>query len=290
VKNGRVKILRDADNDPVADVANLHAISEQTIYVWRRPFGEMARSDVKRLKDLKQENARLSKLVVQRDLEIDVKKKTSAKCGERAGPQASGGLRRRARDLTTKGLHADPHLQGDADARAAHAGQGLWACCAHEGAVFLLPEKRLLTDSEFLAGDGIALSAARDWRPWAPQGLHLPRRRPRMRVASGRPRPLGPTRSNKGWSHDLVFGSRAHGKEFRCLTVINEFTKEALAIDLAGSIRSGRLIDVLSRVTSQAGVPTYLRSGNGPEFVAHTPFKRATDPKIEKALIDPGKP
>ena len=74
-----VKILREADKDPAADVAKRHAISEQTIYVWRRRFGEMASSDVKRLKDLEQENARLRKLVVQRDLEIDVMKEIAAK-------------------------------------------------------------------------------------------------------------------------------------------------------------------------------------------------------------------
>ncbi len=54
-------------------------MSEQTIYVWRRRLGEMASSVVKRLKDLEQENARLRKLVVQRDLEIDVMKEIAAK-------------------------------------------------------------------------------------------------------------------------------------------------------------------------------------------------------------------
>ena len=74
-----VKILREADKESVADVAKRYAVSEQTIYVWRRRFGEMASSDVKRLKDLEQENARLRKLLVQRDLEIDVMKEIATK-------------------------------------------------------------------------------------------------------------------------------------------------------------------------------------------------------------------
>lgn len=74
-----VKILRETDKDPVSEVAKRHAVSEQTIYVWRRRFGEMAGSDVKRLKDLEQENARLRRLLVQRDLEIDVMKEIAAK-------------------------------------------------------------------------------------------------------------------------------------------------------------------------------------------------------------------
>lgn len=74
-----VKILREADREPVAEVAKRHAISEQTIYTWRRRFGEMASSDVKKLKEIERENARLRKLVVQRDLEIDVLKEIAAK-------------------------------------------------------------------------------------------------------------------------------------------------------------------------------------------------------------------
>lgn len=74
-----VKILREADREPVADVAKRHTVSEQAIYSWRKKFGEMAASDVKRLKELEQENARLRKLVVQRDLEIDVMKEIAVK-------------------------------------------------------------------------------------------------------------------------------------------------------------------------------------------------------------------
>ncbi len=82
-----VKILREADKDPVADVAKRHAVSEQTIYVWRRRFGEMASSDVKRLKDLEQENARLRKLVVQPD---SYSKKWLF--WDRSSPAAAGGI------------------------------------------------------------------------------------------------------------------------------------------------------------------------------------------------------
>ena len=74
-----VKILREADKESVADVAKRHTVSEQTIYVWRRRFGEMASSDVKRPKNLEQENSGLRKLLVQRDLEIDVMKEIAAK-------------------------------------------------------------------------------------------------------------------------------------------------------------------------------------------------------------------
>lgn len=74
-----VAILREADRDPLAVVAKRHGISEQTIYVWRRRFGTLQSDDVRRLKTLEAENARLKKLVAERDLEIEVMKEINAK-------------------------------------------------------------------------------------------------------------------------------------------------------------------------------------------------------------------
>jgi putative transposase len=80
-----VKILREADRVPVAEVAKKHGISEQTLYVWRKRFGAMNADDAKRLKSLEAENAKLKKLLADRMLEIDVLKEINSKNGERAG-------------------------------------------------------------------------------------------------------------------------------------------------------------------------------------------------------------
>ena len=74
-----VKILREADKGPVAQVAKKHGVSEQTIYAWRKRFGTLEAVDVKRLRQLEQENAKLKKLVAERDLEIDVMKEVARK-------------------------------------------------------------------------------------------------------------------------------------------------------------------------------------------------------------------
>ena len=74
-----VKILREADRIPVAQVAKKHGVSEQTIYTWRKRFGALEAVDVKRLRQLEQENAKLKKLVAERDLEIDVMKEVARK-------------------------------------------------------------------------------------------------------------------------------------------------------------------------------------------------------------------
>ncbi len=74
-----VKILREADRSPVAQVAKKHGVSEQTIYAWRKRFGKLEAVDVKRLRQLEQESAKLKKLVAERDLEIDVMKEVARK-------------------------------------------------------------------------------------------------------------------------------------------------------------------------------------------------------------------
>jgi putative transposase len=74
-----VAILREGDREPVSAVAKRHGISEQTIYAWRKRFGGFQANDVRRLKQLEAENARLKKLVAERDLEIEVMKEVAAK-------------------------------------------------------------------------------------------------------------------------------------------------------------------------------------------------------------------
>jgi putative transposase len=74
-----VTILREADREPIVSVAKKHGISEQAIYTWRKRFGTFQANDVRRLKQLEAENARLKKLVVERDLEIEVMKEITAK-------------------------------------------------------------------------------------------------------------------------------------------------------------------------------------------------------------------
>jgi putative transposase len=74
-----VKILREADQSSVAEVAKKHGITEQTLYVWRRKFGGMDVADTKRLKQLESENLRLKKLLAERDLELEVMKEINAK-------------------------------------------------------------------------------------------------------------------------------------------------------------------------------------------------------------------
>ena len=74
-----VTILREADAKPVPEVAKKHGVSAQTIYAWRKHFGSLDAADVKRLRQVEQENTRLKKMVADRDLELDVMREISRK-------------------------------------------------------------------------------------------------------------------------------------------------------------------------------------------------------------------
>ena len=142
----------------------------------------------------------------------------------------------------------------------------------------------------FLARQGHVMGVDRAWRLWTSAQLQVPRRRPRRRIAASRPRPLPPTAANHVWAYDFIFDTCADGRTVKCLTIVDEFTHECLAIDVAGSIRSARVIEVLIRLVSVHGSPQYLRSDNGPEFIATALLAWLTTGAIDTAFIAPGKP
>lgn len=142
----------------------------------------------------------------------------------------------------------------------------------------------------FMRRRGHPMSVDRTHRLWRLAGLQLPRKRPRRRVAASRPRPLPASGPNHVWAYDFVFDACANGQKLKCLTIVDEWTHEALAIDVAGSIRSTRVIEVLSKLISVRGAPRYIRSDNGPEFVAAAILRWLDGEGIETAHIAPGKP
>jgi len=74
-----VRAVRESDAGGVPATAKKHGISEQTLYLWRKKFGTLESSDVKRLKALESENARLKKILADRDLELDVMREINRK-------------------------------------------------------------------------------------------------------------------------------------------------------------------------------------------------------------------
>lgn len=141
-----------------------------------------------------------------------------------------------------------------------------------------------------LRREGIEMSNARAFRLWSKAELQVPKKRKRKRVAASRPRPQSPAGPNQVWAYDFVFDACANKQTLKCLTVIDEWTREALCIEVASSIRASRVIDVLARLVSLRGAPKHLRSDNGPEFVSLAVLGWLEREGIETAFIAPGKP
>jgi putative transposase len=141
----------------------------------------------------------------------------------------------------------------------------------------------------FLRREGIILGKERCGRLWAKAGLQVPKKRRKKRVIQT-VRPFAPLTKNSVWCYDFVYDACANGQKLKCLTIVDEYTRECLAIDVSGSIRSSRVIDVLSRLMKIHGVPHYLRSDNGPEFVSKALLEWAIGESLQLILIEPGKP
>ena len=130
----------------------------------------------------------------------------------------------------------------------------------------------------------------RVYRLWRQAGLSLPRKRAYRRRYGGKHRWMSAIRPNAIWAYDFVFDECANGQKLKCLTVVDEYTRECLAIDVGGRLRSGRVIEVLGRLVTLHGAPAFLRSDNGPEFIAKALKRWLENQGITTTYIEPGRP
>ena len=139
--------------------------------------------------------------------------------------------------------------------------------------------------------EGIAVNVKRVHRLWRLEGLSVPCRRPRRRRADRRVcRSIAATQPNQVWTYDFVHDACANGQRLKILTLTDEFTRESLAIEVATRMNAEQVIQVLDRVLRVRGTPGYIRSDNGPEFIARSVQRWLTQQHIQTAYIEPGSP
>ena len=129
-------------------------------------------------------------------------------------------------------------------------------------------------------------------RLWREEGLRVPQRRRKKRltgvgVVVGA---MSPIRPNVIWAMDFQFDTTADGRTLKMLNVIDEFTREALAIHVDRRIDADGVVAVLDKLALQRGAPTYVRFGNGPEFIAHAVNDWCRFNSAASLFIDPGSP
>ena len=144
-----------------------------------------------------------------------------------------------------------------------------------------------------LCDAGWAVNKKRVERIWRCEGLKVPQRQPkrsRLWLNDGSCVRLRPERPNHVWSYDFVSDRTHDGRAFRMLCVIDEFTRESLAIRVARKLKATDVIDVLADLFILRGIPTHIRSDNGPEFVATVLREWIAAVGAKTAYIEPGSP
>jgi putative transposase len=140
---------------------------------------------------------------------------------------------------------------------------------------------------------GWAVNKKRVERIWRCEGLKVPQKQPkrsRLWLNDGSCIRLRPERPNHVWSYDFVTDRSQDGRAFRMLCVIDEFTRESLAIRVARKLKATDVIDVLADLFILRGIPAHIRSDNGPEFVATALREWIAAVGAKTAYIEPGSP
>ena len=144
-----------------------------------------------------------------------------------------------------------------------------------------------------LQAAGWTVNVKRVERIWRLEGLKVPQKQPkkgRLWLNDGSCVRLRPERPNHVWSYDFVEDRTHNGRKFRMLNVIDEFTRECLAIRIDRKLKSTDVIDVLSDLFILRGVPGHVRSDNGPEFIAKAVREWIAAVGARTAFIEPGSP
>jgi transposase InsO family protein len=130
-------------------------------------------------------------------------------------------------------------------------------------------------------------------RIWRKEGLKVPQKQPkrgRLWLNDGSCIRLRPKYKDHVWSYDLIIDRAANGKAFKMLNVIEEYSRECLAILVARKIKNQDVIDLLFRLFIFRGIPEHIRSDNGPEFTAKAVRRWLNCLGVKTLFIEPGSP
>jgi len=144
-----------------------------------------------------------------------------------------------------------------------------------------------------LQQQGWHVSKKRVKRIWRCEGLKVPQKQPKRRrlwLNDGSCIRLRPAYANHVWAYDFVLDRTHNGKAFKMLTVVDEFSRECLAIEVQRKLNSQHVMDTLLELFLRRGPPAHIRSDNGPEFYAKALRHWLKRLKVKTLFIEPGSP
>ncbi len=244
--------MLNAGSDLVEVLRELE-VTESTWNRWRNQYGGLKAKEARRLRELEAENARLKKLLAD------------------PGPSSAG---RGPAAGSVRGFRASSVSRGGPVPVDAAASQGR------------ARRRRLRTRLRALAGEhprwgwrkahdvarreGLVVNPKRTRALWRDEGLQrpAPRRCKRRRLGDGTAARLRAEHPNHVWAVDFQFDETARHRRLKLLNIVDEFTREALAMHVDHAIGVDAVVDVVARLVAQRGAPEHLRMDNGPELVA----------------------
>ncbi|WP_220150133.1 IS3 family transposase [Marinobacter pelagius] len=288
-----IPILKEAEAGlPVKELCRKYNISDATFYTWRKKYGGLEVSEARRLKALEEENARLKKLLAESMLDTE-----ALKAALNRKLLTVGNKREAVRTMlseTTISERKACSLVGLSRATMRYQSQRS-------------PEERELTERiktiaferrrfgyrrvhQLLRREGAEVNHKKVYRLYREAGLAVRKRKRRKGVMVERQPLVLPDTPNHTWSMDFVMDSLANGRRIKCLTIVDDFTKECLDIPVAMGISGEQVVRTLDGIAAFRGYPKAVRTDQGPEFTGRALDQWAYQHGVELKLIQPGKP
>ncbi|WP_232056229.1 IS3 family transposase [Tuwongella immobilis] len=284
-----------SEGQTIAQVCQRLGVSEQTFHRWRNQYGGMKADEARRLKELEAENVRLKRLVA--DLALDkqmlqevVRKKILTAAAGRAivAELAATFDVSQRRVCEVVGLHRSTMRQRPApredEARLVEAMLELVGRHPRYG------YRRIWV---LLVRAGWRVNRKRVSRLWKAQGLRVPRKiRKKTRLgqlANGCSRYRAEGKDHV-WCWDFIHDRTTSGSTLKVLSVLDEYTRECLALEVGRSMGSREVIGVLAELVEVRGAPGHIRSDNGPEFIAGAIRDWLAGAGVGTLYVEPGSP
>jgi putative transposase len=284
-----LRALRQAEGGTrVSNICREHGVSEATYYVWKRKYSGLGLSELRELRQLREENAKLKRLwpicrwtgtCCRRSSKKSCKASASARAGavdpnRLCGEHASGGEADDDRSVDHDLPEPARSARRPADAAAPAGGE--------PGAV------RLSTLTVMLRREGWIVNAKRIYRLYTEDGLAV-RTRVRKKIAQRTRVPaLRAARPNQRWSMDFVAAKLLDGRWFRVLTVVDQFTRECVWLLADSSLNGHKVALALSQAIVERAAPVSITVDNGTEFVSKAMDVWAYQHNVQLDFIRPG--